>query len=152
MEYKVKITSQTGEEISFGYEDNDRNTIKDIEINFDTIEDNVYRKGDGSLLHLKIKGDIKYDDVENKTTVDEHIKLFKWTCSEKSEELYRTVNIEVWNKNNRLRVYTFEKMFVEDYTEKYYSSSQRGAESKSSGFELKLTQMENNFDKATSFK
>jgi len=150
MEYKVKITSQTGEEISFGYDANDRNTIKDIEIQFDTIEENVYRKGDGSLLHLKIEGDIKYDDVENKTTVGELIKLFNWTRSEKSEELYRTVEIEVWNKTTRLRAYTFEKMFVEDYAEKYHSSSQRGTESKS-GFELKLTQMENNFDKAISF-
>lgn len=151
MEYRVKITSQTGEEILLGYTKNDKNTIKDIEINFDTIEENVYRKGDGSLLHLKIEGDIKYDDVESLTTVDALIKLFDWTRSEKSEELYRTVEIEVWNNDIRLRAYTFEKMFVEDYTEKYHSSSQRGAESKS-GFELKLTQMENNFDKAISFK
>ena len=151
MEYKVKITSQTGEEILLGHSSDDKNTIKDIEIKFDTIEENVYRKGDGSLLHLKIEGDIKYDDVESLTTVDALIKLFDWTRSEKSEELYRTVEIEVWNNDIRLRAYTFEKMFVEDYTEKYHSSSQRGAESKS-GFELKLTQMENNFDKAISFK
>lgn len=151
MEYRVKITSQTGEEILLGYTKNDKNTIKDIEINFDTIEDNVYRKGDGSLLHLKIEGDIKYDDVESLTTVDALIKLFDWTRSEKSEELYRTVEIEVWNNDIRLRAYNFEKMFVEDYTEKYHSSSQRGAELRS-GFELKLTQMENNFDKAISFK
>ena len=151
MEFKVKITSQTGEEILFGHTDTDRNTIKQIDITFDTIDENVYRKGDGSLLHLTIFGDIKYDDVEDSTTIGEHIKLFNWAKSEKTEELYRTVKIEVMNNDNKLRIYEFEKMFVEDYRESFYSSSMRNTD-KISGFELKLTQMENNFDKAKSFK
>ena len=147
MEFKVKITSQTGEEILLGHKQSDKNTIKQIDIVFDTIDENVYRKGDGSLLHLTILGDIKYDDGDS--TTSEHIKLFNWAKSEKTDELYRTVEIGVFNNDTRLRAYVFEKMFVEDYAEKFYSSSKRNTD-KISGFELKLTQMENNFDKAVS--
>ena len=149
MEFKVKITSQTGEEISFGYTDDDKNTIKQINITFDTIDENVCRKGDGSLLHLTIIGDIKYDDVEGSTTIGEHKKLFEWAKSENTDELYRTVEIEVHINNKMLRNYKFKKMFVEDYRENFYSSSMRNTD-KISGFELRLTQMENNFDKIES--
>ena len=149
MEFKVKITSQSGEEILLGDTGNDKNTIKQINITFDTIDENVCRKGDGSLLHLTIIGDIKYDDVEGSTTIGELKKLFEWAKSEDSYELYRTVEIEVYINQRPLRSYKFQKMFVEDYRENFYSSSMRNTD-KISGFELRLTQMENNFDKIES--
>ena len=149
MEYKVKIIAEDGSEILFGHEEekSDKNTIKKVDIMFDTIDDKVYSKGAGMLARMTIEGDIK-DDGSN---MDQLIDLFNWAKSEESEEQYRTVEVEIWNSSSRRRVYNFERMFVVDYNEIYDSSGGKNTQD-ATKFVLKLTQKENNFDRAKTFK
>ena len=114
---------------------------------FDTIDDKVYSKGAGMLARMTIEGDIK-DDGSN---MDQLIDLFNWAKSEESEEQYRTVEVEIWNSSSRRRVYNFERMFVVDYNEIYDSSGGKNTQD-ATKFVLKLTQKENNFDRAKTFK
>ena len=146
MEYKVKIINEAKEEILFGHSEADKNTIKKVDIMFDTIDDDVYSKGAGMLARMTVEGDIKTDG----SNTDCLMGLFNWAKSEKSEEQYRTVEVEVWEKTTRLRVCNFEKMFVVDYEEIYDSSSKNSQDA--TKFILKLTQQENNFDKVKTFK
>ena len=149
MEYKVKIIAEDGSEITFGHneEKKDKNTIKKVDIIFDTIDDNVYSKGAGMLARLTIEGDIK-DDGSNMQPL---IGLFNWAKSEESEDQYRTVEVEIWNGSTRHRVYNFERMFVVDYEEVYDSSGSKNSQ-EATKFILKLTQQENNFEKVKTFK
>lgn len=145
MEYKIKIIDEAKGEILFGHSEADKNTIKKVDIKFDTIDDNVYSKGAGMLARMTVEGDIKTDGSNTESLRG----LFNWAKSEESEEQYRTVEVEVWEKTTRLRVYNFDKMFVVDYEEIYDSSKNSQDATK---FILKLTQQENNFDKAKTFK
>ena len=145
MEYKVKIIDEAKGEILFGHSGADKNAIKKVDIMFDTIDDNVYSKGAGMLARMTVEGDIKTDG----SNTDCLMGLFNWAKSEESEEQYRTVEVEVWEKTTRLRVYNFDKMFVVDYEEIYDSSKNSQDATK---FILKLTQQENNFDKVKTFK
>ena len=149
MEYKVKIIAEDGTEIPFGHkqEKRDKNTIKKVDIIFDTIDENVYSKGAGMLARLTIEGDIK-DDGSN---MEQVMGLFNWAKSEESEEQYRTVEVEIWNSTTRHRVYNFERMFVVDYEEIFDSSGSTNSQ-EATKFILKLTQQENNFDKVKTFK
>ena len=148
MEYKVKIIAEDGKEIKLGHGEDkaDKNTIKKVDIMFDTIDENVYSKGAGMLAKMTIEGDIK----ENGTNMEQLIGLFSWAKSEESEEQYRTVEVEIWNNTTRHRVYNFERMFVVDYEEIYCASSKVPQDA--TKFILKLMQEENNFDKAKTFK
>ena len=149
MDYKVKIIAEDGTEIPFGHkeEKSDKNTIKKVDIIFDTIDENVYSKGAGMLARLTIEGDIK-DDGSNMEQVR---GLFNWAKSEESEEQYRTVEVEIWNNTTRHRVYIFERMFVVDYEEIFDSSGSTNSQ-EATKFILKLTQQENNFEKIKTFK
>lgn len=155
MEYKVKIIAEDGSEILFGHQgvDDDKevtDTIKKVDIMFDTIDDNVYSKSAGMLARMTIEGDVKTDG-EN---TDQLIALFNWAKSEESEEQYRTVEVEIWNKTTRHRVYHFERMFVVDYEEIYDKSKKDNNQSEQDAtkFILKMTQKENNFGKAETYK
>jgi hypothetical protein len=149
MEYKVKIIAEDGSEILFGYVDDEKSTIKKVAIMFDTLDDNVYRKGSGMLARMTIEGAINDNGIDT----DQLIGLFNWSKSEESEEQYRTVEVEIWNGTTRHRVYHFERMFVVDYHE-IYSSGQSGKDSSQDAtkFVLKLTQQENKFKAAKTFK
>lgn len=146
MEYKVKIISEDGNEILFGHGEQDKNTIKKVDIKFDTIDENVYSKGSGMLIRMTIEGDVKAQGIN----MEQLMALFNWAKSEESEEQYRTVEIELWENKTRQRVYHFERMFVEDYEEVYDSGRKNSQDD--SKFILKLIQQENNFDKAKTYK
>ena len=151
MIYKVKIIAEDKSEILLGHKDDkaDKNTIKKVAIMFDTIDENVYSKGAGMLARMTIEGDIK-DDGKN---TDQLIELFNWSKSEESEEQYRTVEVEIWNKTTRNRVYHFERMFIVDYYEIYCSGNSGNVSSQdATKFVLKLTQQENSFDVAKTYK
>ena len=141
MEYKVKIIDKANVAIQFGYDKNDKNAIKKVDIKFDTIDENVFSKGAGMLLKMTIEGDIKQDG----TTTDKLMGLFNWAKSEESEEQYRTVGVEICNGDKRHLAYEFKNMFVVDYEEIYDASARSQENSK---FILKLTQQENNFNDA----
>lgn len=151
MDYKVKIIAEDGSEILFGHskDNEDKNTIKKVAIMIDTIDDNVYRKGSGMLAHMTIEGDIK----DHGTNTDQLIELFNWSKSEESEKQYRTVEVEIWGSDVRNRVYHFERMFVVDYDEIYCGSKGgSGSSQDATKFVLKLTQRENSFDVAKTYK
>lgn len=149
MEYKIKIISEDNSEILFGHREDgqDKNTIKKVDMIFDTIDENVYSKGAGMLLRVTIEGDLKNEG----TNMDQLIDLFNWAKSEESEEQYRTLEIEIWNNKTRLRVYHFERMFIVDYEEVYDSGGGKSSQDDSK-FILKLIQQENNFDRAKTYK
>ena len=144
----VTISSESVDEIKLDSEN--KVTVSEIKIKFDTIDNSVVKKGVGMLARITIKGMIT-DDEKSK---DQILGLFNWSKSEDSDEWYRTVDINIMkDKEKASRKYHFERMFVVDYTEHYtMSSSVQGKSSQETTmFELELTQGENNFESINSF-
>ena len=150
MEYKVKITANSGDIITLGYDEDGKTTLKLVNIMFDTTDNEVMSKSDGMLAKITIKGDIKEVAANTKTNnIKQLIGLFNWSKSNDSDEIYRKVEIEVWTGTTRLRCYVFEKMFVVDYKETYIDNSDKD---KKSEFLLELTQLEKSFEEINTFE
>lgn len=147
MLYHVTISSENADEIKLDTES--KVTLSEVKIMFDTIDNNVIKKGAGMLARITIKGTIT-DDEKAKGSI---LGLFYWSKSEDSDEWYRTVDVSIMrDKDKPYRKYRFERMFVVDYTETYTaatSSSQSSQET--TVFELVLTQDGGNFETITSF-
>ena len=146
MEYKVKITANSGDVITLGYDDDGKTTLKLIDIMFDTIENEVMSKSDGMIAKITLTGDIKEVESGKGNNIKQLIGLFDWAKSNESDEIYSKVEVELWSNSARLRCYVFEEMFVVDYNETYSKDKNR------SEFVLKLNQLENCLDKINTFE
>ena len=129
MEYYVKITAEDGKEISFETKTGDT-FINSVVIMLDTVDDSVKSKSDAMMAKLVITGAITED------TSKELIDVFKWSLENAADKVYRNVSIVLMHNEERIRRYSFDDMFVVDYTE---SLAPNGGDIKST-FELKLTQ------------
>ena len=146
MEYKVKITANSGDVITLGYDEDGKTTLKLVDIMFDTIDNEVMSKSDGMLAKITIKGDIKEVEAGKGNNIKQLIGLFNWSKSSESDEIYRKVEIELWTGSTRLRCFVLEDMFVVDYNEIYVNGNNK------SEFVLKLTQLEKSFEKINTFE
>lgn len=146
MEYKVKITANSGDVITLGYDEDGKTTLKLIDIMFDTIENEVMSKSDGMIAKITLTGDIKEVEPGKGNNIKQLIGLFNWAKSNESDEIYRKVEVELWSNKTRLRCYVFEEMFVVDYNETYSKDKNK------SEFVLKLNQLENCLDKINTFE
>ena len=129
MEYYVKITAEDGKEISFETKTGDT-FINSVVIMLDTVDDSVKSKSDAMMAKLVITGAITED------TSKELIDVFKWSLENAADKVYRNVSIVLMHNEERIRRYSFDDMFVVDYTE---SLAHNGGDIESK-FELKLTQ------------
>ncbi|AXL20740.1 hypothetical protein [Megasphaera stantonii] len=140
MLYTVTIVPSDGKNIiEFGKtmdgDKDEKQIITEVNISFDTTDDDVRQKSNSMLAKLKICGEIKPE------ITDKLIAVFNWTRDPNQDQWYRTVEIEIKSsENNVVRSYKFEKMFVVDYIEHYEK------EDKKCTFELELTQKENYLD------
>ncbi len=132
--------------ILIGKDPNDANqdnaeddTIEDVEIFFDTIDENALQRSDNMLAKVQIVGKIAEDnDFEFMRKLR---KLSDWARDHSAETTYRNVCIGIKGSSNKFQmVYTMKKMFVVDYKENYGNG-------KKNVFTLNLTQRANNLNK-----
>lgn len=146
MNYYVKITDEAGKSIAFGDDgfskesEKQKDEISNVIVYFDTVNDDAKSKNDSMIAKINITGPIK------NTSAAKLIELFNWSIDFKANSEYRTVEIRVYESQNLLRTYIFERMFVVDYKETYVSDQQGGSK-----FELHLNQEENNLKTISSF-
>lgn len=116
--------------------------ITDVNVFFDTPDDNVTGKSADILAHIEIKGDID-------TSSQPYIDLFNWAKDFTSEGQYRKVKISIGDSENAVcRSYEFERMFVVDYKELYEKAKTGG---QIGTFKLLMNQEANNLKKAETF-
>lgn len=128
--------------ILIGRDPNDANedhaeddTIEQVEIFFDTIDDNALQRSDNMLAKVQIVGKIS----ENSDFMSKLRKLSDWARDRSSETTYRNICIGIKASSNKFQmVYSMKKMFVVDYKENYGSDNK---------FTLNLTQRANNLNK-----
>ena len=136
MFYTINIKSKDNEEIIFGKNDSEKDVITDVNVILDTIDDNVRQKSNIMQAKVTIKGKIA------KEIMPELIKIFNWSKDADKEKWYRSLEIKIFeSEGSVIRKYNFEQMFVVDYFEFYNVEGNN----KDDRFELKLTQLENNF-------
>lgn len=136
----VNITSEDGTVIELGKEVADSeqgNSITNVNIYLDTVDNNSRQKSLAMLAKVEIHGKILCESTESKPNCK---ALFDWAKSLEKSQWYREVVVEIKTDNNTtFRTYRFEKMFVIDYKEFYSPVSTNEGH-----FELYLTQKENN--------
>lgn len=124
---KITITSDTGESIEL--------TSTNTKITFDTFAENVRNKSKSMNVTVTIKGKIKDTDT------DKLMKLFKWSKTYKSAEVYRKLVIEDTIGTDEVqRTYEFPQMFVLGYEENL------DEDDANSNYALTLRQKEDHFD------
>lgn len=136
------IKCDGAEDISFGEyggvdvaEEKQKNSITNVEVYMDTIDNNVVDKADAMLAKVNITG------VINKETNERIKQLFLWSLDNK-ENIYRDVTIILSDQKDIIRTYIFKRMFVVDYKEIINNDGNN----KNSVFQLFLTQEENNLE------
>lgn len=142
MQISVMIKCDGAEDISFGEyggvdvaEEKQKNSITNVEVYMDTIDNNVVDKADAMLAKVNITG------VINKETNERIKQLFLWSLDNK-ENIYRDVTIILSDQKDIIRTYIFKRMFVVDYKEIINNDGNN----KNSVFQLFLTQEENNLE------
>lgn len=119
--------------------------IESVDIFFDTVDNDVREKSSSMLAKIVIKGKIsKAAGLTKKLR-----KISEWAHDCSSETMYRDICIAVKETATSFQVvYVFKKVFVVDYKEIYECDGIGGSNSKAQdGFELRLTQLENNLHK-----
>ena len=123
----ITITAENGETIVL--------TSTNTTIQFDTFAENVRNKSNSVNATVTITGKIKDTDTS------ELKKVFNWSKSFKSAEVYRKLKIDDTAGTDEIRrSYEFEQMFVLDY-EEYLDE-----DDVNSKYMLKLRQKEDHFD------
>lgn len=123
-----------------GDDDND-NTIKAyierIVVNIDTVQENA--KNHASDIRNKVEIEL----LIKKETKDTCKQFMDWSLMTSGGDLYRTVHIDVYDdKNDIIRSFDLQEMFVEDCLEKY--SKIKDTDDEITGvFTIKLIQMAN---------
>ena len=123
----ITITAENGETIVL--------TSTNTSIKFETFAENVRNKSKSVNATATITGKIKDTDTS------ELKKVFNWSKSFKSAEVYRKLKIDDTAGTDEIRrSYEFEQMFVLDY-EEYLDE-----DDVNSKYMLKLRQKEDHFD------
>ena len=123
----ITITAENGETIVL--------TSTNTSIKFETFAENVRNKSKSVNATVTIIGKIKDTDTS------ELKKVFNWSKSFKSAEVYRKLKIDDTAGTDEIRrSYEFEQMFVLDY-EEYLDE-----DDVNSKYMLKLRQKEDHFD------
>ena len=123
----ITITAENGETIVL--------TSTNTSIKFETFSENVRNKSKSVNATVTITGKIKDTDTS------ELKKVFNWSKSFKSAEVYRKLKIDDTAGTDEIRrSYEFEQMFVLDY-EEYLDE-----DDVNSKYMLKLRQKEDHFD------
>ena len=118
--------------------------INNVDIFFDTIDNNVKQKSGGMLARVTIKGEIL---PEAKADIVKKLrKISEWARDRSVETTYRDLCVGVKAAHDRFQVvYVVKNVFVVDYREVYVGDGDHGS-SGQDRFELYLTQRENNLD------
>lgn len=134
MFYYIKITSETGKEIEIDARNNTdiQKFLKSVVICVDTVDDNVSNRASNVLNRVNVTLDI---DSTTKAICKD---LMDWALASSGEDVYRLVHIDVYDdKEQVIRSFDIQKMFVEDYQEAFINGQNCVAE-------LKLIQQANN--------
>ena len=119
--------------------------IENVDIFFDTTDDNVEQKSGGMLAKIEIKG-----KIPNKPELMKKFrKLSEWARDNESDTQYRDICIGIKAAKDSFQcVYSIKSVFVVDYREVYVLDGTKYKDkSLYDKFELYLTQEQNNMDK-----
>lgn len=135
--FELKVNSSTADSISFLLDDEDTNTITDIQFFMNTLNDNTLNRSQSVRAEFIIKGSI---DDKSKSEIQ---KLAAWAIATEKDKVYRDVNIIIRDNSDTsgetLRRYNFSEMFVIDYKEIFKSSAEKDDQG---SFELLIAQKE----------
>lgn len=124
-------------------ESDEASIIENVDIFFDTIDDNAKKKSGGMLAKIEIKGKIP----KNPELMKKFRKLSEWARDNSSDTQYRNICIGLKSAEDSFQgVYSVKNVFVVDYREVYVLDGNT-SEDNYDRFELYLTQEQNNMDK-----
>ncbi len=108
--FTVKITSKNGEVIELGKKEKN-DCIKNVVFNLEAVGESLKRRSDALVVTLKITGTF------DKDFKDETLAVLKWAKQTKNDEVYREVNVQIYQDEEKYRMYNIPEMFVLNYKE-----------------------------------
>ena len=115
MFFYIKITSDSGKEIVIdannGSPQGDK--IENLKIWIDTVDDKAKNRASNILNRVEL---VLTLDTQTKEICKD---LMTWSLSSSGSDVYRRVQIDIRDDSGVVRSFDLNKMFVEDYDEKY---------------------------------
>lgn len=141
----IVITDSNDKKIVLGDSREEKSLIKQLDICFDTVDNDATRRDDDIIPRIIINCSLS--SSEGTKIHEKMAELFSW--SQGKGDSYRNVDISLYDNGKHVRSYHYTKMFVVDYEEKINYVAKKNSEEDIS-FIIKLNQRNSFIDDITS--